>query len=132
MERRHALPETAIMCFQQDHLAMSTTDPLRSVGAVGSAGESEIQNLIAANLKRLRKQCGFSRWQLAHLAQVEGSTLRRLERGTTTPSVGALWRLARELHVPCTAFVESEPEQAGFDNSRGPAWPAIGAAVGSA
>ena len=120
------------MCFQQDRLATSTADALRSAEAVGSAGESEIQNLIAANLKRLRKQRGFSRRQLAHLAQVEGSTLRRLERGTTTPSVGALWRLAHELHVPCTAFVESEPERAGFDNSRGPAWPAIGAAVGSA
>ena len=132
MERRDALPETAIMCFQQDRLAISTADALHSAGELDCDRRNGIQMLIAANLKRLRKQRGFSRRQLAHLAQVEGSTLRRLERGTTTPSVGALWRLAHELHVPCTAFVESEPERAGFDNSRGPAWPAIGAAVGSA
>jgi transcriptional regulator with XRE-family HTH domain len=133
MERREALPETAIMCFQQDRHAMSTADALRSAGQVDSASENEIQMLIGANLKRLRKQRGFSRRQLAHLAQVERSALRHLERGAMTPSVGMLWKLARELHVPCIAFIESEPHRTGFDNLRGrPAWLAIGAAVSSA
>lgn len=121
------------MCFQQDRLAMSTADALRSVGEVDGAGENEIQILIGANLKRLRKQRGLSRRRLAHLAQVERSTLRHLERGALTPSVGMLWKLARELHVPCTAFIESEPQPTGFDDLRGRvAWLAVAAAVSSA
>jgi transcriptional regulator with XRE-family HTH domain len=121
------------MCYQQNRLALSTADALRSVGEVDSAGENEIQILIGAKLKRLRKQRGLSRRQLARLAQVERSTLRQLERGALTPSVGMLWKLARELHVPCTAFIEHEPQPTGLDNLRGRAgWLAIGATVSSA
>ena len=133
MDRRDALPETAIMWLRQNRLAMPTANELRSVGEVDGAGKNEIQMLIGANLKRLRKQRGLSRRQLAHLAQVESSALRQLERGAVTPSVGVLWKLARELHVPCTAFIESGPHRTGFDNLRGrAAWLAVGTAVGSA
>ena len=119
------------MWLRQNCLAMSTADVLRPAGEVDNG--NEIQMLIGANLKRLRKQCGLARRQLAHLAQVESSTLRQLERGAMTPSVGMLWRLARELHVPCTAFIESGPHRTGFDNLRGrAAWLAVGTAVGSA
>ena len=134
MDRRNALPDTAIMCYQQSRPAMSTADDAsHSVGQVNSVSENEIQILIGANLKRLRKQCGLSRRQLAHLAQVESSTLRHLERGAMTPSVGILWKLARELHVPCTAFIENKSYRTDFDNVRGrPTGLAVGVAVGTA
>ena len=121
------------MCYEQNRLALSIVDALSFVREVDSGNENEIQMLIGANLKRLRKQRALSRRQLAHLAEVETSTLRLLERGAITPSIGMLWKLARELHVPCTAFIESEPHRTGFDNFRGRAARlAIGAAAGSA
>ena len=84
------------MCYEPNSLAMSNIDALHSVGEVDSSSKSEIQILVGANLKRLRKQRGLSRRQLARLAQVERSTLRQLERGETMPSVGMLWKLARD------------------------------------
>jgi transcriptional regulator with XRE-family HTH domain len=95
------------MCYEQNRLAMSNIAALRSVGEVDSGSENDIQILIGANLKRLRKLRGLSRWQLAHLAQVERSALRQLECGAITPSVGMLWKLARELQVPCADVIEA-------------------------
>ena len=95
------------MCFQQFHLAIPTADALRSSGEADNCRGNEVQAVIGANLKRLRKQNGLSRRRLARLAQVDLSALRALERGAITPSIGMLWKLARELGVPCTAFIEA-------------------------
>ncbi|HYW33724.1 MAG TPA: helix-turn-helix domain-containing protein [Candidatus Bathyarchaeia archaeon] len=105
--RRHALPETAAMCLQQYRTTIPTADDLRSNGEAYDCRADEVQALIGANLKRLRRQRGLSRRRLARLAELEGSTLRMLERGAMTPGIGMLWKLARELHVPCTAFIEA-------------------------
>ena len=95
---------------------------LRSAGADGAdpdldggrCGGLEVQALIGANLRHLRKARGISSEHLANLAGVDISTLRALERGAVMPSIGMLWRLARELGVPCTAFIEARIPEALF------------------
>jgi DNA-binding XRE family transcriptional regulator len=115
MVRRQAKLETVAMCCRQYRLADPTADGLRPSGDANSRGGMEIQAVIGANLRRLRKQRGLSRRRLACLAGVERSTLQALERGATTPSIGMLWKLARELGVPCTAFIEAEAPQRTHD-----------------
>ena len=103
------------MCFQQDRLAFSTTHAFSSARAVDRSGETDIPKLIGANLRRLRKQRDLTRGHLARLADIETSALRQLERGTTFPSIGMLWKLVRELHVPCSALIESKPQRMGIN-----------------
>lgn len=97
------------MCFQDFRLTIPTARTSHSIGEADNRRGNEVQALIGANLNRLRKQRGLSRRRLARLAQVDSSTLRALERGAATPSIGMLWKLARELGVPCTAFIETAP-----------------------
>jgi transcriptional regulator with XRE-family HTH domain len=137
MERRYALLETAIMCFQRYRLAIPNVDDpagdeRRSGSEANNCEGNEIQALIGANLKRLRKQRGLSRRRLACLAQVRRSTLRDLERGAATPGIGMLWKLARALGVPCIAFIEGGARRTAFDVRRGRSGlHAIDGAIGS-
>ena len=84
---------------------MSTSFGLRAGGSALSEGP-EVRHLIGSNLRRLRRQHGYSRRELARIVRADPAALRAVERGSATPSIELLWKLAVELEVPCTAFVE--------------------------
>jgi len=75
----------------------------------------EVQALIGANLRHLRQVRGLSCERLGLLADFDESALQALERGATTPSIEMLWKLARALDVPCTAFIEARAPEAAVE-----------------
>jgi len=106
---------------KQNRLASPVGEELRRDNDGQQRSDTDVQVLIGANLRRLRKQRGLSCERLARLADLKGSALRALERGATTPGIGMLWKIARELGVPCTAFIEARtPEPASLPSASGP------------
>jgi DNA-binding XRE family transcriptional regulator len=94
---------------QQTRLALPVGEEFRRDLDGEQRNDMEVPALIGANLRQLRNGRGLSCGRLALLADLDESTLQALERGATTPSIGMLWKLARELGVPCTAFIEARP-----------------------
>lgn len=64
---------------------------------------AELQGLLAANLRYWRLQRGKTRMQLCAELAVSETTMRRLEKGTGSASIGLLARLAHYLEVPSLA-----------------------------
>ncbi|MBF9264135.1 helix-turn-helix domain-containing protein [Paracidovorax cattleyae] len=50
-------------------------------------------------LKLLRANCGISQEELSHLADVHTSYVSKLERGTKSPTLGVILRMAAALGV---------------------------------
>jgi ribosome-binding protein aMBF1 (putative translation factor) len=73
--------------------------------------EIDIGDVIRANLLKLRRERGLSLEDLAKLSGVSQSTFEDLASGRSFPSIELLWKLARALDLPCTAFIE-EPKVA--------------------
>jgi transcriptional regulator with XRE-family HTH domain len=65
---------------------------------------------VGAQVRALRQQRGLSLRTLAELCDLSPNTISLIERGTTSPSVSTLHRLATALSVPITAFFEGQAE----------------------
>jgi transcriptional regulator with XRE-family HTH domain len=63
---------------------------------------------VAANVRALRLQAGFTLADLAAAAGLGKSTLAQLESGRANPSVETLWAIAAALQVPFARIVEEE------------------------
>jgi transcriptional regulator with XRE-family HTH domain len=57
----------------------------------------EIQNILAANLRKLRRAKTFSQEERAHRAKVDRTHIRSIERAVNAPSIDIVERLARQL-----------------------------------
>jgi hypothetical protein len=68
--------------------------------------ETDIGDLVRANLLWLSQARGLSLQGLAARAGVSPSELEDLATGRSFPALGLLFKLARALDVPCTAFIE--------------------------
>ena len=68
----------------------------------------DVVQLLGVNVRRYRKLKGMSQEQLALDAGMERSYVSDLERGTRSPSVRALGRLAEALDVEPNALLERE------------------------
>lgn len=66
--------------------------------------------LLGRNVRHLRLQRGLSQEELALDAGMKRSYLSDLERGTRSPSVRALGRLAEALEVPPADLLRAESE----------------------
>lgn len=62
------------------------------------------EKIVGANIKRLRKERGFSQEALAGEAGLAMRHLGRIERGEGNPTVALLGKLAEVLNVHPTAF----------------------------
>ena len=71
--------------------------------------ETDIGDVVRANLLWLSQARGLSLQGLAARASVSPSELEDLATGRSFPALGLLFKLARALDVPCTAFIE-EPD----------------------
>ena len=72
----------------------------------------DINNVIADNLKRMRKE---NRWSLDTVAEMTGvskSMLGQIERKESSPTVATLWKIATGLHISFTALLEQCQKEA--------------------
>jgi XRE family transcriptional regulator, regulator of sulfur utilization len=69
-----------------------------------------INDQIAWNIKRLRKEKELTLDELAVASDVSKSMLSEIERGGTNPTILVLWKIAEGLHVPLTMLI-SQPSQ---------------------
>ena len=72
----------------------------------------DINNVIADNLKRMRKE---NRWSLDTVAEMTGvskSMLGQIERKESSPTVVTLWKIATGLHISFTALLEQCQKEA--------------------
>jgi len=61
-------------------------------------------------LQRTRKQCGLSQEELGFQADIHVSYVSQLERGTKSPSLGVVLRLAAALGRPAWEMVRATEE----------------------
>jgi XRE family transcriptional regulator, regulator of sulfur utilization len=73
---------------------------------------NDLNQLIAQNLKRIRGERKISLDQVAKLTGVSKSMLAQIERGTSSPTVSTIWKIANGLKVSFTALMSSP--QAGI------------------
>lgn len=60
---------------------------------------------LAATLKNLRQQRGWSLSRLAEETGVSKAMLGQIERNESSPTVATLWKIATGLNVPFSAFI---------------------------
>ena len=69
-----------------------------------------LNELIAENLKDIRKGKVLSQEQLSFLITFSKSMLSQLERGEVNPTISTVYKLALGLKVPVTAFTVDKPQ----------------------
>ena len=69
-----------------------------------------LNQLIAENLKEIRKGKGLSLEQVSSLTSISKSMLSQLERGEVNPTISTVYKLALGLKVPVTAFTANKPK----------------------
>jgi len=72
----------------------------------------ELNQAVAENIKRIRKNKKFSMERLAAEAGVSRSMLGQIERGEANPSVAILGKLAAALKVPAETLLENDDFEA--------------------
>jgi transcriptional regulator with XRE-family HTH domain len=70
----------------------------------------EIREILAANLKRLRKAKGLSQEELAHQVGIDRTYVSALERRVYAASIDLVERLAKALEVETQALLSPPPE----------------------
>lgn len=73
---------------------------------------------VGAQVRALRQERGMSMRGLAEQCDLSPNTISLIERGTTSPSVSTLHRLAMALRVPITHLFKEQSEQAPVIHSR--------------
>jgi rhodanese-related sulfurtransferase/transcriptional regulator with XRE-family HTH domain len=69
------------------------------------APDPELQDVIATNVRELRRQRGLTLDLLAGLSGVGRQTLGQIELGRTMASLGTVWKLARAFDVPFSVLL---------------------------
>lgn len=76
-----------------------------------SENTSDINRVIADNLRNLRNQLDLSLSETASLTGVSKSMLGQIERGESSPTVSTLWKISTGLQISFTSLMErAEPE----------------------
>lgn len=69
----------------------------------------DLNQLIADNLKEIRKSKALSLEQTSALTSISKSMLSQLERGEVNPTISTVYKLSLGLKVPVTAFTAAKP-----------------------
>lgn len=80
--------------------------------------ETDVAALVGDNLRRLRTRNGLSLERLAKMSGVSRAMLGQVELGRSTPTIGLLWKVARALNTPFSAFLGT-PGETGLRILRG-------------
>lgn len=73
------------------------------------------EDVVGPNLRALRAARGLSLSGVAGLSGVSKAMLGQIERGESSPTIATLWKLARGLELPLSAFVEGPVEAGGVE-----------------
>ena len=73
---------------------------------------------VGSQVRALRTERGLSMRGLAELCELSPNAISLIERGSTSPSVSTLHRLATALRVPITAFFEAQGDRVELILSR--------------
>jgi ribosome-binding protein aMBF1 (putative translation factor) len=63
-------------------------------------------NIFAANLRRIRQECGLSQERLAHKADLHMSHVAKIERSEREPGVRSVSKLAKTLGVSASELFD--------------------------
>lgn len=78
----------------------------------GKHAAPQLAETIGRNLRRLRVRQGYSLERLAQASGVSRGMLGQIELGKSVPTISLLWKVAKALDVPFSAFnVDVEPTQ---------------------
>ena len=69
-----------------------------------------LNQIIAGNLKEIRKRKELSLEQASALTSISKSMLSQLERGEVNPTISTVYKLSLGLKVPVTAFTADKPK----------------------
>lgn len=73
--------------------------------------QTRLNDVIAANLKALRKSRKLSLDNVSEMTGVSKSMLGQIERSESSPTVSTLWKIATGLHISFTSLLEHEEEE---------------------
>jgi len=91
----------------------------RTAGAEGFARQ------VAGNLRRLRRERGWSLALLSARAGVSRAMLSQVETGKTTPTIAVLWKIATGFGVPFAELIREAPADGRVRVVRAGATPAL-------
>lgn len=72
----------------------------------------DMNNIIAANVKRLRKNRKLTLDAAAEVTGVSRSMLAQIEKGDVNPTISVLWKIANGYKVSFTSIIEEPPQEA--------------------
>ncbi|WP_243291530.1 XRE family transcriptional regulator [Bacillus sp. FJAT-47783] len=70
-----------------------------------------IQQNIAKNLSKIRKEKGLSLDKTSELTGVSKAMLGQIERGESNPTVSTLWKISNGLHVSFSSLMKEETKK---------------------
>jgi len=70
-----------------------------------------LNEIIAANLKRLRKDKELTLDEVSDITGVSKSMLGQIERGESTPSVATLWKISTGMKISFTSLMREEKNE---------------------
>jgi transcriptional regulator with XRE-family HTH domain len=91
----------------EDPLARRKTRPAapaEEATAAAGAPSTELIDIVAGNLKRLRMRRGHSLEGLAKLSGVSRAMISQIEQAKSAPTISLLWKLSSALEVPFAAL----------------------------
>lgn len=69
-----------------------------------------LNQIIALNLKEIRKKKGLNLEQTSTLTSISKSMLSQIERGEVNPTITTVYKLSLGLKIPVTALTASKPK----------------------
>lgn len=110
-------------------MAKSQNRPLAEESADIEVAEKQIDpavekvsRALAAQIHTFRTSAGIASGTLAKMAGISHSMLSRIEKGTATPSIETLTRLANALGKPVSRFFVDQSDRAAQRTLRGGLW----------
>lgn len=76
--------------------------------------QTDVNGVIAANLRRLRKERSLSVGQLSETSGLSKAVISHIERGEGNPTINTIWKIAAALHVPYSSLLEPETRPTTF------------------
>jgi transcriptional regulator with XRE-family HTH domain len=74
--------------------------------------QKAVNDVIAENLKKLRRDRHLSLDRVSEMTGVSKSMLGQIERSESSPTISTLWKIATGLHVSFTSLLEKPVEDA--------------------
>jgi XRE family transcriptional regulator, regulator of sulfur utilization len=86
--------------------------PEAAPAAAQAEGGGDLTELVAARVRALRRERGYSLEDVAALSGVSRATLSQIETNKTNPTIGILWKIASGFGVPFSTLLAESSSQA--------------------